>query len=161
HPDTTSWVYKPHPHLEAEVIARGYMSADEYGEYIARWRKLPNASVYLSGDYTDIFMTSDCIINDSISFIAEYMYTHKPMLLLRNKSMGYNAFGQKAVSHVYVCRGDDIEGIFEFIENVRLGRDSLKDGREQFFSENLDYYHIRGQRAGEYIAARISDFLGA
>lgn len=160
HSDTTSWIYKPHPHLEGELISRGYMSASEYQDYVDRWRNLPNGKVYLSGDYTDLFRSSDCIINDSISFIAEYMYTHKPMLLLQNESVEYNSFGQKSIENVYTCRGSDIECIVKFIENVRCGNDKMKLKREQFFDTNLNYFSIRGRLAHEYIILRLSHIIG-
>ncbi len=160
HPDTTSWVYKPHPLLEKELIVKGYMSAQEYKTYIKRWENLPNARVYLSGDYGDIFITSDCMINDSISFIAEYMYTHKPMLLLLNDSTEFNQFGQKCVENVYTCKGCDFEAIVRFIENVSAGVDVMKDNREKFFKENLDYYYANGKSASEYIVSQISDMIG-
>lgn len=163
HADTTSWIYKPHPHLEAEVVSEGYMSAEEYQEYVKRWKELPNAEVYLEGDYSDIFRTSDCIINDSVSFIAEYMYTHKPMLLLQNAdiTIEWNEFGEQIVNKVYTCKGSDIAGIFNFLENVRNGRDDMKEAREKFFDENLNYYQIRGEKAGEYISRRISEIIEA
>lgn len=160
HTDTTSWIYKPHPHLEMEVVSKGYMSAQEYQDYVSRWEKLPNARVYLQGDYTDIFKTSDCIINDSLSFIAEYMYAHKPMLLLQNKNEGFNFFGQQAAENVYTCKGNDMDSVVRFIENVRIGKDDMKTAREEFFNTNLNYYLIKGQLASNYIFSRISDILG-
>jgi len=162
HPDTTSWIYKPHPHLEVELVChQKYMSKKEYQEYVDRWKSLPNAKVYIEGDYTDIFKTSDCMINDSLSFIAEYMYAHKPMLLLQRQNIGYNQFGMECVANVYKCDGKDIEGIIRFIENVRLGKDDMRESREQFFDEKLNYYGRRGQLASEYIGSRISDIIGA
>lgn len=160
HTDSTSWIYKPHPHLEVEVVSRGYMSTEEYQDYVRRWENLPNAKVYLAGEYTDIFKTSDCIINDSISFIAEYMYTHKPMLLFQNENAGFNLFGEQTVKNVYTCRGDDMDSVENFIENVRNGNDDMKESRERFFNTNLNYYHVRGQLASEYIIERLTGILG-
>lgn len=160
HTDTTLWVYKPHPLLEKELITQGLMSAEEYGAYVERWERLPNAKVYLSGDYQEIFMSSDCMINDSISFIAEYMYAHKPMLLLHNDETNYNSFGMECINHVYKCNGNDLNSIFQFIENIRYGKDYMKETRERFFSMHLDYYHTKGLLASEYIISRISGILG-
>lgn len=159
HQETTSWVYKPHPLLEQELIVKEYMSAEEYLAYIKRWEKLPNAKVYLSGDYGNIFTTSDCIINDSISFIAEYMYTHKPMLLLQNNNVQYNVFGKECVKNVYRCKGNDIEGIIQFIEDVYCGKDEMKESREKFFNENLNYLRKNNQLASDYIVSKISDII--
>lgn len=160
HTQTTSWTYKPHPLLEREVVAWKHMSAKDYSEYVARWEKLPNAKVYLSGDYSDMFLSSDCIINDSVSFIAEYMYTHKPMLLLSNGSAEYNDFGEKCMKYLYICDSKDIEGIEKFIEDVATGKDEKKAERENFFREYLDYYRDHGESASEYIIHQICNMIG-
>lgn len=76
-----SFIFKPHPNLRNSLIINGYMkSVDDYEKYLDEFRKLPNASVQEEGDYLALFDTSDAIINDSISFIGEYMYVNKPML---------------------------------------------------------------------------------
>lgn len=160
HVASTSWIYKPHPLLEKEVIIQEYMNAKEYQAYVERWENLPNAKVYLSGDYSDIFMSSDCIINDSISFIAEYMYTHKPMLLLHNESAQYNDFGEQCKKHLYICDSKDIDGVERFIGAVLAGKDDMKAERENFFKEYLDYYHYHGEKASEYIIHQISNMMG-
>lgn len=160
HAQTTSWIYKPHPLLEKEVIVQGYMTAQEYQEYVESWNRLPNARVYLLGDYGDIFLSSDCIINDSVSFIAEYMYTHKPMLLLSNGVARYNDFGEECNKHVYICDSKNFQGIQKFIENIIAGKDEMKPDREQFFSEYLDYYGYHNKNASEYVISRISKILG-
>lgn len=160
HIETTSWIYKPHPLLEKEVVVRGYMTAGEYQEYVARWESLPNAKVYLLGDYSDMFLSSDCMINDSVSFIAEYMYSHKPMLLLTNGSAMYNDFGEECKKYVYTCNSKDIAGIEEFISNIAKGKDNLKVERENFFSKHLDYYGHNEKKASEYINLHILGILG-
>lgn len=159
HTDTTSWIYKPHPLLEKELIVKGYMTQDQYREYVERWQRLSNAKVYLSGDYGDIFLSSDCMINDSISFIAEYMYTHKPMLLLQNDSTQFNSFGEQCIKNVYTCRGNDLNHIIRFIEDAGNNKDAMKTEREQFFDDNLNYYKANGKPAGEYIISRLSHML--
>lgn len=159
HPDTTSWIYKPHPLLEAELISKGYMSQKDYSSYVDRWKNATNAKIYLQGDYGDIFATSDAIINDSVSFIAEYMYTHKPMLLLQNGYADYNAFGIECVNCIYTCKGDNIDGIIDFINNIKTGRDTMKIKREKFWKTHLDYYSANGTLASDYIVTQISDVI--
>lgn len=159
HPDTTSWIYKPHPLLEKELITKGFMTAIEYQKYVDRWQSLPNARMYMLGDYTDIFFSSDCIINDSISFIAEYMYTHKPMLLLTSGQAQFNSFGQTCIQHVYTCKASEFDHINQFIEDVAHNIDIKKAEREKFFEDNLNYYHINKTLAGSYISTRIANMI--
>lgn len=159
HPNTTSWIYKPHPLLEKELIVNNLLSQEQYQAYVERWKNLQNARISLSGDYGDIFLSSDCMINDSISFIAEYMYTHKPMLLLQNDVTQFNSFGEQCVRNVYTCKGNDFNGILRFIENTLHNKDSMKINREQFFDKHLNYYLTNGKSASEYIISEISNFL--
>lgn len=155
HPNTTSWIYKPHPLLEKELITRGAMTSIQYQEYLDRWEKLPNARICLAGDYGSLFLSSDCIINDSISFIAEYMYTHKPMLLLTNGTAQFNSFGEECIQHVHTCNVSEFGLIVQFIENIKNGIDVKKKDREQFFNNRLSYDHINGTLASDYIISRI------
>lgn len=159
HPNTTSWIYKPHPLLEKQLISTGAMTSVQYREYLNRWEKLPNAKIYLSGDYGDLFLSSDCIINDSISFIAEYMYTHKPMLLLTNGTARFNSFGEECIKHVYTCNAKEFDLIVQFIENAKNGIDIKKKDREQFFNDHLNYHHENGTLASDYIISRISHMI--
>ncbi len=159
HPDTTSWIYKPHPLLEKELITRGAMTPIQYQEYLDRWERLPNARIYLSGDYGDLFLSSDCMINDSISFIAEYMYTHKPMLLLTNGTARFNSFGEECIKHVCTCNAKEFDLIVQFIENIKKGIDIKKEDREQFFNDHLNYHHKNGTLASDYIISRISHMI--
>ena len=76
---TTSWVFRPHPMLRAGAVQQGvFKSEEEYDNYLEMWNELPNAQVIEGGMYVDIFETSDAMILDSVSFLAEYLYMHKP-----------------------------------------------------------------------------------
>ena len=72
HPET-SWVVKPHPRLmEAAVETEIFPSVAAYEAYLQAWNDLPNAQVFTGAYYQEIFATSDGMILDSLSFIAEY-----------------------------------------------------------------------------------------
>jgi hypothetical protein len=47
---------------------------------IAAMNAMPNAQVYTGGDYIDLFQTADLIVNNSISFLAEWLPSEKPMI---------------------------------------------------------------------------------
>lgn len=49
-------------------------------------------------DYHSLFMHSDIILNDSLSFILEWLPTDKPMILLRNdNSSNYSPYGMSLI----------------------------------------------------------------
>ena len=138
--ETTYWIYKPHPLLRSNSVKGGvFPDLKKYDEYENKWRDLDNAEVVLGGNYFNYFCFSDAMITDSVSFLAEYQFSHKPLLLLESGKEEYNEFGNKLVSVLYKCYGKDIESIEKFIQDVVFDRDEMYDERKKFFDEYLDY----------------------
>ena len=99
---------KPHPNLCFAVIEAGlFKSEEDYLAYLQEWDSLPNAKVVTGGYYQDVFKTSDAMILDSASFIAEYQYTHKPMLFLTREGETFNPLGQRILDVSYTADGRD------------------------------------------------------
>ncbi len=159
HKDTTSWVIRPHPMLRAECVLEGlFQDEEEFDDYLRQWEDLPNASVSQGGMYIDLFRTSDAMILDSVSFLAEYLYAHKPMLFLTRDSQTFNDFGHKLREVLYTADGGDFEKICSFVEEVVLqGQDGMKEKRETFFQENLDYVHRKTGMASDFIFQYIQE----
>ena len=157
HETTTSWVFRPHPLLRAGAVQQGIFESEKaYDEYLGLWNALPNAQVIEGGTYYDIFESSDAMVLDSISFMAEYMYVHKPMLFLTKDRNTFNEFGKELVKVLYTAEGNTIAGIEQFMADVVMGdNDYMKDAREEFFTKYLDYAKTNGMLAGEYIARYI------
>ena len=158
HQATTSWVIKPHPNLLSSCVCEGgFNSSEEAKEYFEAWDRLPNAKLVLGGDYSDLFKTSDAMINDSASFMVEYQYVHKPMLYLEREGEVYNDFGYRVKELLYAVHGDDYKGIENFISNVVIGgNDIMKEERESFFAQELDYMKTNGCPASTYIYNKIT-----
>lgn len=162
HPNTTSWVYRPHPALgESLVGAKAIKNMNEYLEYERKWEELDNARVISGGDYFHIFNTSDGMILDSISFVSSYQYIGKPLLFLEQNEKLYNPYGQKIMQVIYKVKGNDLEGIKKFIEEVLIGKkDTMIETRKKFFEEYLDYYTYNGNHlASEFIYRDIIQHL--
>ena len=93
-----------------------------------------------TGEYINLFMTSDAMIHDSGSFAAEYHYSRKPVMFI-SKDMDsilstQSEFGRKAYGMHYL--GKDEADIRHFIEDVVLqGHDPMRPQREQFFKDYL------------------------
>lgn len=159
--DSVSFIFKPHPNLRNCLVNNGYMkSIDEYEAYLDEFRKMPNASVCEEGDYLALFDTSDGIINDSISFVGEYMYVDKPMLFLERPEQRFNELGEALIKAHYKVGGYDYMGIDSFVNDVVInGNDYMKQEREAVFLEELDYYSENGIKASEYVYKDITDGL--
>lgn len=152
--NNTSWIIKPHPLLRGRIVNSGFFKdVSEYDNYLNMWNELPNAKVVTDGTYFDIFKTSDTMILDSVSFLAEYQYVHKPLLLLTRETQHFNSFGEKLKEILYCTEGDNFDNIEKYLKEVIIEeKDSMKDKRMNFFDKYLNYYDYNNQQlSSEYI----------
>ena len=158
HPET-SWVVKPHLLLLYWSIRKGIFPSDAALEdYIRAWNDLPNAQFFTGGYYQEIFATSDGMIQDSLSFIAEYQFTHKPMIFLTRKGKYFNELATKILDASYCVDGQDLNGIAALMQKVFIdGDDPLKNARRKVFDELLNYRKLNGMSASEFIFHNIAD----
>ena len=129
----------------------GHTTKEEWHDYIESWNALPNGETQISGDYTTVFQTCDGIINDSVSYLAEILYAHKPMLYLKSEEATFNDFGKSLEKIHYTCTGNDYKAIEEFIKMIMEEDDPMKADRELYFNENLNYMKSNGMTASCYI----------
>ena len=129
------FIFNPHPVLQNKLDEM--WGEDKRKDYYAIWENMPNSSL-LTGPYQDMFMTSDAIIHDCGSFIAEYLYTGKPCLYCTNKfpiEDNYSKLGQECLRHYYLAA--DEKEISDFIDMVLREEDSKSTDRRKFVNENL------------------------
>lgn len=125
------WAFKPHPVLRRKLVAVwGQKRTDEYYD---RWSSMENTQLE-QGQYIDLFMGSDALIHDSMSFIVEYMYTSKPVFYIDNGGNTcelYNTQTKSAFDIHY--KGSQIEEIESFINKTVIGGDDpLYGARENY-----------------------------
>lgn len=139
--DKITFILKPHPNLRARAVEAGvFESFAACDAYLEEWNSLPNGKVVTEADYRDIFATSDGMIMDSASFLAEYMYVDKPLLFLRREGQAFNELGKKCLQCCYTERGEDYTEIENFlIRTILGGEDEKKEIRRAMFAEELDY----------------------
>lgn len=100
--DEITWVLKPHPRFNHAVIKNNIMTEKELDAYYDEWNKY--GKLYSQGDYFDLFRTSDALITDCVSFLAEYLPTEKPVIqLARDDSTKFNKTALLALKHIYSC----------------------------------------------------------
>ena len=160
HPEI-SWVFKPHPNLLFSAVKEKlFPSTEAFEKYLRDWNDLPNAQVVTGAYYQEIFATSDGMIHDSGSFIAEYQYTHKPMIFLTRDTQEFNETGRKILDASYCVDGSDTEAIAELMQKVFIeGNDFMKDERQKIFDGLLNYRRRNDMTASEFIYRNISDAL--
>ena len=160
HPET-SWIVKAHTHLPKKVIvSKLFPNIESYKEYIQKWEDLPNAQVYMGAYYQSIFATSDGMIQDCGSFIAEYQYVDKPMIYLTRDTQKFNELGNEILKASYTVDGQDLDAIAAMIQRVFIEGDDYKAAeRKAVFEKYLDYYKANGMLASEFIYKNIADEL--
>lgn len=131
------WILKPHPSLKYQMVTvLKLLSEEAFDGYLAKWRSFPNTHYYNKGDYFPLFIQSDALITDCISFLIEYLPTTKPVFMLCKNldetTTHYNAFAQKVVKTYY--KGNSNEQIESFIRNVVCeGHDALRTQRVRVY----------------------------
>ncbi len=158
HPET-SWIVKPHPWLFfTAVTEKIFPSAEALDEYWRKWNELPNAQVYIGAYYQHVFATSDAMIHDCGSFIAEYQYVDKPMIYLTRDTQKFNDLGDEILKVSYCVDGQDSDAIAATIQRVIIeGDDYQSAARREIFDKYLNYPQANGMLASEFIYRSIDD----
>jgi hypothetical protein len=162
HPEI-SWVVKPHPALALQAVdAKIFPSNEAFKEYMQKWNELPNAQVYTGAYYQAIFATSDGMIHDSGSFIAEYQFVNKPMIFLTREGEIFNDLGNAILNVSYLVDGKNLDAIAAMIQKVFIdGNDYRVAERKEVFDKYLNYPKINGMLASEFIYKSIAGELEA
>ena len=133
------FAFKPHPRLATELYKHPEWGKERTDAYYSKWASGLNTQLE-TGSYIDLFMTSDAMIHDSVSFTAEYHFSLNPVLFTtadveRDKKQ-LNGLGKKAIDAHYL--GFSAQEIISFIDNVVLnGNDSMLEKRSEFFNKYL------------------------
>lgn len=145
------WIFKPHPVLVQSVINQGFMTYKEYADYVKQWEQLPNAKVVTDGNYLEEFLNSDALITDSISFLAEYLPSKKPIIHLQTgKTSGFNIIAKKMMKDYYKVKStQEIDKIFDRV--VIKGDDYLYKKRMKALKYVIDNKTPAGENIAEYL----------
>ncbi len=117
------WVFKPHPMLYYTAIQNGVMTKEEIDNYFKQWEELENASVYTKGDYYELFMQSDLMITDSLTFLVEYLITQKPLIrpISKCEFIPFTKLAKKLIKNYYNTHSN--EELLETFSRVLLDQD--------------------------------------
>ena len=137
--DKVQFVFKPHPRLFTELCKHSDWGEAQAVAYYSKWAEMENTQIE-TGEFVDLFMTSDAMIHDCGSFAVEYHYSGNPVMYIAEnfdeQVAEKNDFGKIAMHLHYV--GKNHQDIIDFIENVVLaGEDPLKPRRQQFREDYL------------------------
>lgn len=135
------FVFKPHPLLKSQLYDYPSWGKERTDWYYSQWDNLLNAQLE-TGEYVDLFMTSDAMIHDCGSFTIEYLHTLRPVMFIlkdndeEEHTKMMNTFARKAFDLHY--KGRNIQDIQEFILGIVLnGVDSFLEERKNFVEKFL------------------------
>ena len=137
--DKIQIVFKPHPRLMTELYAHPDWGKEKTDAFYKLWETMPNTKVE-TGNYIDLFMTSDAMIHDCGSFSVEYLYSKNPVMFMTNGEEEYrkelNGLGNGALDQHYI--GTDTDAIYHFLDDIVIGEnDTMKEQRNKFVNDIL------------------------
>ncbi len=147
--------FKPHPILKPKLYEHPDWGKERTDNYYCAWQNCDYGQLE-EGLYEDLFLTSDAMILDSISFISEYLCLNKPIIFVtRDETINseFNEFGELAFKMMY--KANNQKDLINFVEEtIFAGQDPLFNERKLFVeklltppnnmsaSENI-MYHIK------------------
>ena len=149
-------VFKPHPFLLGTMTGRELMSQQELDDWVKAWDALPNTSTNTDSDYVNVFVNSDMLICDGISFLGEYpLITGRPAVFIENKDhWAFSPLGETiAKTTVGFKSFEDFANSFEKLKTEGLPDRSQEI--ENFMDEAIPFPR---KAARKIIKAVVKDF---
>ena len=120
------------------------MTEEEIETYYRSWAEI--GRVYDQGDYFDIFKSSDLMITDCASFLAEYLPSGNPLIRLINpKSCPLDRLGNRFSDCYYNVHGEE-ELMQTFHDLVINGNDYLGPHRKEIAGTLIDPCQTSAER---------------
>lgn len=128
--------FKPHPKLRSRLYHHSDWGQERTDKYYQIWDEMPNTQLE-TGEFIDLFKTSDAMVHDSDSFQIEYLYVNRPVMFVMRKHEQKNTseLRDRAIECHYI--GKNMDDIRHFVEMVLNGEDVLDKKRELFFENYL------------------------
>lgn len=158
--DRLQIAFKPHPRLKSELYLHPDWGKERTDRYYQRWESMENTQL-ATGDFIDLFKTSDAMIHDSGSFTIEYLFVNKPVAFTTADfdalKSEHNDIARACLDQYYVVHNE--KELMTFIKDVVLaGYDTMKEQRTTFFQTVLKS-NVRGNTS-EFIVNDIKSSLG-
>ena len=158
--DRLQIAFKPHPRLKSELYLHPDWGKEKTDRYYQRWESMENTQLE-TGDFIDLFKTSDAMIHDSGSFTIEYLFVNKPVAFVTADfealKSEHNDIGRACLDQHYVVHNE--KEVFDFINQVVLeNQDPMKKQRTEFFQTALKP-NVNGNTS-EFIVSDIKKSLG-
>jgi CDP-glycerol glycerophosphotransferase (TagB/SpsB family) len=116
-------VLRPHPFLWSTLTDRKVLTEAKLSSWSKSWDELPNTAVDEEGSYAGLFLATDVLVTDGISFLGEYpLVTGKPAIFFENADhWKFSATGEiAAASSIRVKTFAELTEMIEKAKNNSL-----------------------------------------
>lgn len=142
------FIFRPHPLLFARLRTKRWWGEAKTREYEQAMEQLPNVEFQRGGDYFATFASSDALIHDCGSFLAEYFYTGKRQCYLIESDATieqFQPFAKQLFAHCTTAYKR--EDVIEFVRQIVDGVDNDKQARDEFARKEVCVNHSCAARA--------------
>lgn len=131
------FIFKPHPNMRYACKKTGLMSEDIYDDYLRELSSEKNIKIDNNGNNIEDFIKSTAMITDSVSFLAEYLPSGRPLLFLNRPDRAiFSDTGEAIIASHYA--GKNMDDIVNFIKEVISDYDPKKNKRSEALISELN-----------------------
>ena len=138
--DDVQWALRPHPMLKSSLMETLKWEPKRIEDFFSFWEQSDFCQIH-EDDYLPLFLTSDAIVHDSGSFLAEYLYMKKPAMYLMTDQTGeryFNEFGRRAIAACDIGRSsEDIERFLNQLINSENDNENENAADRSFFTNEI------------------------
>lgn len=127
------FVFRPHPQAFQEWESLGQFTKEQREAYLKQIDEAENMHLDQSYDYLPLLYSSDCLISDKSSMIAEYLCTGKPVIYCTS-DIEEEIIGEMLRGLYVAHHWEDIE---KYLKELMSGRDPLKQIRDEIARDYL------------------------
>lgn len=158
--NSIDFCFKPHPGLKEKLFLHDQWGKEKTNNYFNFWKNSSN-TILSESNYQNLFIESDALILDSVSFTAEYLYLDKPLCFLTKLNFDYNSslniIGVKIFNEIK--KAYNIYEIIEFLEKSVLKNNISLIGKQKKLLNKLNVLNQQNVPACKNIYNFINESL--
>jgi CDP-glycerol glycerophosphotransferase (TagB/SpsB family) len=150
-------VLRPHPFLWGTLTDRNVLTVEELSSWRTSWDALVNTYVDEDGSYAELFLATDVLLTDGISFLGEYpLVTGKPTIFFENE--GHWEFS--ATGKLAAASSIRVKTFAELTEMIEKAKNNSLPSREREIQKLVEASSPHpGESASRIIEIVYKDFL--
>ena len=154
--DKYNYVFRPHPYALSYYVDNNLITQEERDDYLKTIESSNNACYDHNSDYFATFNSSNVLVCDISSIIAEYLFLNKPIIFCHNEGKEIlNSIALEMCEIFY--NAYSFEDIQKYLEDLSNGVDPLKEKREQYINKYIKQFTGSTKRIVDVI---VEDYEG-